>query len=359
MGITYNYSPNYRLIANDVNVTDKIADRLVSLRYTDAVGMESDMLEIVLADHKRAAPLAIPPKGSELQLFMGYGTDMRRVGLFVSDEIEVGFPCGQLVIRARAATYKASKSGKADLQSQKSRSWEEGTTLATLVKTIAKEHGLTPVIAAALGAVALPHVDQTDESDLNLLLRLTRRYDAFVKPAGGKLVISKRGASTTASGVALPSAQIYEDDVAPDSGRLVESSRETAGTVVAYYHAIDDARRAAVKVGSGKPERRLKTSYPSEAMALAAARADLARRKRGMRTLSFQTVGSLDVVAEGTVDMVDFREGVAGKWLVKRVDHTLDVGGWSMRVECEELNSGTVEDASVEYTDPETVSAAA
>lgn len=347
------WKPDFVLVANETNITSLVRARLVSIRYTDAVGLDSDILEIVLADDDEQQRLTIPPKGAELTFSIGYGVDIRKVGMFVCDEVEVsGWP-EQLTIRARAATYEKSKGGKADLQSQKSRTWEKGTTLGAMATKIAKEHGLKPVIAAKLANIPLPHVDQTDESDLNLLLRLARKYDALVKPSGGSLIVSKKGASTTASGAALPKVQIYREDVT--DFRMVRSSRETAGMVVAYYHAVKEAKRHEVKVGKGEPVRRIKQYYPTQEMALAAARADLARRERGMETLSFQTVGGYDLVAEGMVELVDFRDGVSGVWLIKSANHSLDVGGWSVRLECEKPNDGETKDAAIEYSEPEAV----
>ncbi|XHF80608.1 hypothetical protein R3J30_02130 [Xylella fastidiosa subsp. multiplex] len=50
---------------------------------------------------------------------------------------------------------------------------------------MAAEHGMTWAISPSLTGVALPHIDQTEESDINVLLRLAQRYDAIAKPAGG------------------------------------------------------------------------------------------------------------------------------------------------------------------------------
>ncbi|MDT9105882.1 late control protein, partial [Escherichia coli] len=116
--------PNFKLLANDKNITDTILDRFVSLRYTDEAGLESDMLEIVLADHIPEKPIQVPPTGAELQLFLGYDNDSVRIGLFIVDELELaGWP-GEMTIRARAAPYDKSKGGKFNLQTQKVRSWK-------------------------------------------------------------------------------------------------------------------------------------------------------------------------------------------------------------------------------------------
>ena len=115
------------------------------------------------------------------------------MGLFVVDEIELsGFP-SQMTIRARASPYETSKQARIELQSQKTRSWNVGTTIGELVRRVAGEHRLTPSISENLVNIALPHTDQTHESDLNLLNRLTKRYDANAKAGGGHLLFISRG----------------------------------------------------------------------------------------------------------------------------------------------------------------------
>ena len=104
--------PTYRLIANSQDITDVIKDRLSSIRYTDATGFESDILEISLTDHKNDEPITLPPTGAELQLFLGYGDVADLKGVFVVDELNMGGGAGKsgyMTILARATPYDLSK----------------------------------------------------------------------------------------------------------------------------------------------------------------------------------------------------------------------------------------------------------
>ena len=345
MGLITGIEPSWRILADQADITAIIAQRFISLTLTDAVGMESDTLEITLSDNDPLAPIAIPPTGAELQLFLGYDGFTMPMGMFVCDEVELaGWP-GEMVIRARAATYDKSKGGKSDLQTQKTRSWPKGTKLGDMVAKIAKEHGMEPAVAASLKNIPLPHTDQADESDINLLVRLAKKYDAVVKPANGKLVLAKRGESKSVSGEALAPVLLEPADCA--SWRIVLAKRETAGMVVAYWHAVKQAKRNEVKVGKGEPVRRLKQYYPTEEMALAAARADLARRERGQETISLTVTGSPLIAAEAPLTLAGFRPGVDGQWLISRVTHRLDAqGGYVCDVEGEKPNKD--EQAKVE-----------
>lgn len=334
MGLT----PEYRLLANAQDITATISERLVSLRYTDEAGMESDVLEITLADHDPANPIQMPPTGAELELFMGYDGQAERIGMFVCDEVELaGWP-GEMTIRGRAAPFDASKNGKSNLQTQKTRSWPKGTTLGDMVAKIAKEHGMEAAVADSVAKIALPHLDQADESDLHFLGRVAKKYDAVVKPAAGKLVVAKIGSAKTVSGQELPTVTLTPGDVS--RWRVVMSKRETAGQVVAYWHAVKQARRNEVKVGTGEPVTRLKMYYPTKEMALAAARSELDRRERRKVTVSVTLPGRTDLVAEGRVILAGFRDGVDGEWSITRAEHSMDGGGYVTTIEAEQPNSG-------------------
>lgn len=332
--------PDYRLLANSSDITATIQNRLVSLRYTDEAGMESDILEIVLADNDPANPIQIPPTGAELELYLGYDSAAERIGLFVCDEVELaGWP-GEMTIRARAAPFDLSKNGKSNLQTQKTRSWPKATTLGSMVRKIAKEHGMDAAVSSKLSSISLPHIDQADESDIHFLARVAKKYDAIVKPAAGKLILAKKGEAKTVTGQSLPTVTLAPADVS--RFRVVQSKRETAGMVVAYWHAVKSAKRNEVKVGAGEPVRRLKMYYPTQAMALAAARSELDRRERGRVTVSVTLPGRTDLVAEGRVVLAGFRDGVDGEWSITRAEHGMDGGGYTTTIEAELPNDAAV-----------------
>lgn len=344
MVVTQPYNPVYRITANSTDITAVIEKYFMSLTLTDATGTDSDMLEITLADTDWSNPLEIPPKGAELELFLGYGSDLVSMGVFIRDEVELaGWP-GEMVIRARAAIYDKTPAGKTDLQSQKTRSWAVGTKMGDMVAKIAKEHGMQAVVSASLKSIVLPHISQSDESDINLLIRISKKYDAVAKPAGGKLVLAKRGESKSADGTALPSVTVTPDQCS--RFRYVESARETAGTVVAYYHAVKQAKRHEVKIGTGEPVKRLKMYFPTQAMALAAARSELDKRQRGQITVAFSTIGNTDLQAEGTVTLSNWRPGVSGDWVATRVTHNVGSDGYSCDVELEQPNDAATPNAS-------------
>jgi phage protein D len=329
--------PAYRIIANGADMAAVLASRLKSVSVTDAAGFEADTLEIQLADHDPAAPVEMPPTGAEVEVWLGYGADLQRMGLFVADEIEVEGPPGAMTIRGRAAPYEGSKLGKTDMQTQKTRAWPKGTKLGAMVAKIAKEHGLDPAVAQSLKDTTLPHFDQTDESDVSFLVRVTRKYDGVVKPGGGKLAVAKRGESKTASGADLPTITVR-----PTNGTrwsMNVSTRDSEGTVVAFYHDRGAAKRQSVQVGSGDPVRRLRHNSPDRDSALRAANAELDKRGRRKNKLSMTMPGDARLTAEAKLQLEGFRPGIPTDWVVSRVVHRYDAGtGYTCDVEAEKPN---------------------
>lgn len=337
--------PRYRVTANNVDITEAIKERLISLRVTDEAGYHSDVLEIALDNSDPAKTLKKPPTGAELDVWLGYDEKLQHMGLYVVDEIEqAGWPM-TMTIRARAAMYEQTKNGKLDMQSQKSRSWPSGTTLGEIVDKIAKEHNMQSSVAKALRVIALPHHDQSEESDLSFLARIANKYDAFVKPSGGKLVVAKHGASQSASGVALPEVLVSALDCT--SFRMTEAAREAPGTVIAYWHTTKRAKKIEVVIGHGEPIKRIRHYFPTEAAAKAAANAEQSKRKRGQNTLSITLPGNPAFQAEGLINVSLFSDEIDGKWLIKRVEHDIGLGGYICSVEAEKPNEAKKDSINV------------
>lgn len=332
-----NIEPAMRVIADSKDITDKVRERFRSLSLTDCAGTESDTVEITLSDHLPDKPIAVPPRGAELEVFIGYGEDVQRKGLFVVDEIELaGFPC-EMVIRARAAPQEKSKGGKTDLQTQKTRSWAKGTTIGAMVKRIAGEHRMTPAVSSELSSIALPATDQSHESDMNLLSRIAKRYDAIAKPAGGALVFAKRGDAKSASGADLPRVTLTPKD--GGAYRVTIASREGSGSVVAYYRDTRKAKRHQVTAGEGEPVVRLRMSYADAVSATNAAKAKHRSGARSLRKMTYTLPGRPELAAEAIVVMKGFRADVDGEWLIERVEHYIGPNGFTSRIECVQPNS--------------------
>lgn len=325
--------PTFRITADSEDVTNAIRQRFSSLRITDEAGLKSDVLQLVLTDHDPNQPIVIPDTGAELETWIGYDGVTIKMGLFIVDEVSLNGPPGRMTIRAHASPQTRSTTGRESLQTQKTRSWEKGTTLADMLKTIAGEHGLEPLISSGLAEITLPHTDQVAESDMHLLTRLARNYAALVKPADGKLLMVRRADSTTPDGKILEPVDLRPGEIT--SWTVNIAKRRTVESVIATYHDTQLAEDKEITAGSGAPTMRLRHTYSDEAEAKQAAVAELERRQRSGQTLDLTLPGRTDVLAEGRVNLRGFRPGVNGEWLLTSVVHEITGSGYMCRVKAE------------------------
>lgn len=314
--------PLYRITADNADITAKIADRLLRLVVTDEAGWRADTVEITLDDRDQA--LALPAKGAVLRVWLGLEQPVF-LGSYTVDELTVSGGPARLVIRAKAADMRAQ------LKAPKTRSWDS-ITLGDLVKTVAREHDLTPRVAADLATVDLGHVDQTEESDLHLLTRLAKQYDAVAKPAGGMLLMVGRGKAKTASGRSLPPVTLSAAEFTTWSATLADRGRYAS--VVATWHSAGAAQTQEITIGAGQPAYRLREPYPTEAAAKAGAAAKYRTFQRGTGTFTGTLAqGNPLVAAEVPLTLSDLRAGVDGAWTVTRATHRLDEGGYVTEIE--------------------------
>ena len=316
--------PEFRVIADSKDITAAVKDRLLSLRITDEAGFKSDLASLALDN--RDGKVAIPRTGVELEILLGYKeTGLVRMGVFKVDGVSVTGPPDALSISARAADMMSG------LKARRTRSWDD-TTLGDLVRTVAQEHGSGARVNADLDRVSLPHVDQTEESDMQLLTRLARDNGAVFKPAGGNLVLAPRGEAKSASGAAMPLVQLARKDLV--SWTMQAADRGKYQGVAAYWHDHDGAERTAVTVGSGEKLFTLPGTYPDADAATRAAQAKLDAFQRGTATLDLTLVGRPSLGAESRVSVTGV-PGIVGEWIVATAQHTLDGQGLRTELQAE------------------------
>lgn len=308
--------PAFSLTIGSADVTARLTDRLISLTVSDKSGEESDELEIVLDD--RAATIEAPRKGAALSLALGYeGDALHGVGSFVVDEVEFSGPPDQLTIRAKAADMRET------LKVLKTRAWR-ATTLRDVLAKIAAEHGLQPQISASLGAVAVPHRDQTNESDLHFLTRLGRDHGAVAAPKDGRLVFAPAGTGRAVSGTALAAVTLARGDLT--SWRSTAADRAAHGKVRARWRDLSAGRTRYAEAGEGTPVRTLRQLYRDQAAAQAAAQAELGRSQRAENGIELTLPGRAEISAQTPITVTGLRDGLSGSWIAATVEHRLD---WS------------------------------
>ena len=314
-------TPDYRLYAGDADVTQAIRRCLVELRLTLTSDAASDSLSVTLSDVVGA--LARPAAERPLRLSLGYAGRLVPMGVYYHSETDVDLVPRRLTVRAAAADYRRLST----LKAPRTRAFE-GVTLGALIATIASEHGYAAAVAPALAAQRLAHVDQTAESDLGLLHRIAKHYDATLKAAGGRLVMLSRGSGRSAGGSVLPLYVAERGAANVLSGRVSWRGRPRYASVVASWWDPVAAEMQHVRAGSGTPAFVIREPRPDRDQAAADAAARLARLSRQTATLDLTVVGEPNLVAEGRVETRGWGADTNGVWTIIRTDHTLSASGY-------------------------------
>ncbi|WP_255453404.1 hypothetical protein [Wolbachia endosymbiont of Atemnus politus] len=97
------------------------------------------------------------------------------------------------------------------LKEKVSRAWDQ-ITLADLVKEIANKHGYGCKVAEEFKDILIPHIDQTEESYINLLTRIAIEREAMAKLARGYILLISKGAAKSATGKVLGTRTIRPQD---------------------------------------------------------------------------------------------------------------------------------------------------
>ncbi|CNH86133.1 gene D protein [Yersinia aldovae] len=113
--------------------------------------------------------------------------------------------------RDKALQRSASADFRGSLNSRREASYHD-TTLGAVVTQIAQRNKLVASLAQGFAEINIPHIDQSQESDIKFLTRLAERNGAEVSVKAGKLLFLKAGRGVTASGKPIPMIVIERSD---------------------------------------------------------------------------------------------------------------------------------------------------
>ncbi|MCF6219662.1 MAG: hypothetical protein L3J65_00980 [Robiginitomaculum sp.] len=321
----------FKLTHEGNDITENIRLHLLSIDLSDERGIQSDNLTINMED--AAGNLALPAAGAEIKFWLGYDdTGLVYKGLFVIDDIETAGPPDNISIKAHAADFTAS------IQARKE-TYFENTTIVAIVTFLASEHDLQVSISPRFHNIAIPHISQTNESDMNFLSRLAKTHGAYFAIKNGTMIFAEEAISKSASGKALPVFNIARAETS--DFRSTERSRENkfTGAKAAWYD-IPGAGKNWELAGEDIRVKALPGTYSDPDTARSAAEAELARLQRGEMTMSITlSRGVPALIPETPVRLTGFKDNLnAVKWVVVTVNHTLGEQGMGTVVDLEQVN---------------------
>ena len=317
--------PNYRIIANKADITKTINGRLLSLEITDEIGIVSDSLTIQLDD--RDGMLAVPPRGAELVVYMGYDDNLQDMGRFIVDEIELKGPPQTMIITARASN--AMQDEIAAFKAPQTYSWDK-KPLGEIIETIAGKYGMSAAVADSYKELMITHLDQTEESDCAFIQRLANDYNASVKIAGGKLLFIAPLSGQFPDGRPMPTISVNKS-ISSYHYKITE--RGKYNQVVAKYYDFGTAQEEQVSVGGGSPTFTLRDMYTTQDLAAYRAKQKLTEIMAGTEGLTLDMVGNAALTAECIVNVTGIRSDACGEWIVISAKHTLNSSGFKTTIE--------------------------
>lgn len=310
--------PDFSIIVNGDDRSAVFRDRLLSLVLSDNDGETADRVEIELDD--RDSRLVIPDENATVEVSLGFkGAALTPMGVFYVDGVGGTGPAQRLRITATAADMKSS------IRSPKTRAWEN-KSLADIVETIAAEVGLKPMVGESVAATVWSFLAQTGESDLHFLSRITKPLDATAKPAGGTLLVQKRGEGKSAAGDDMPSVAILKRQLSQWSWSRDE--RKGYGKVSAKWSNTGGGDVETVTRGAEEPSKTLRTVFGSKDEATRACDAALNAAARDKMRLRAELASfAPDLFAGRSISISDLRPELAGEWFLASVTHRLDGSG--------------------------------
>jgi phage protein D len=309
--------PTWRVTLQGKDLTGILAPRLMSMTITECRSEEADQLDIVLSDHDGL--LQIPPRDAVLRVALGWkSTGMVDKGVYLVDEVEYAGAPDTLTLRARSADLTSA------LRTRTERSFHK-QKIRDIVAAIAKAHGLKSEVGT-FGDVVVPHIDQTNESDIAFLNRLGKRYDAVATVKEGRILFVPIRGGQKVDGQALPVHSVLRAD--GDNFRYHVADRDSYTGVRAFWQDKKKKVRHSVVAGVVGNAKRLRETFASEADALAAARAEWQRIQRGTATLTFDlAMGRPDLSPQHKVQFPNLKSPIAETvWLIKQLRHQLTDG---------------------------------
>ena len=325
-----NPQPRWKVTLDGRDLTATMVPRLVGLAVTSCRQDTADQLDITLSDHD--GNLALPPTNATLRVWLGWDDEgLTDKGSFVIDELEhAGMP-DVIVIRGRSANLRSG------LRKQREQSYT-GTTIGAIINQLAGRNKLTPRCHPDLAALAIDHIDQTNESDVNFLTRLGKQYDAVATIKAGALIFCPIGQGTTATGQPLPKVVLTR--ALGDQHRYHVADRNAYSGIRAFYDDTrggNNTRDVLVGVDDGRGVKTLRTVYATKSNAMRAARSEFRRLLRGTVTFNYTLArGRADLYPEMHVSVRGFKPEIdAVDWIIVKAEQVLGDSGFITQLELE------------------------
>ncbi|MFK7822794.1 MAG: phage late control D family protein [Oligoflexales bacterium] len=313
---------DYKIMVNGIDKTKNF--KLVSMIIKDEMGEKSDSLEITVDDEEYVTE--IPASKVSIVPYIGLENGLISCGEYTLDHVETtGFPA-MMTLFATAVPLNTT------MNTRKEKTWIN-FTIAEIVTEIAQQYDFPAALDAEIGAIKIPHINQTS-SDIHFLRRLASEYGAIFKFHTKHLIFVKKGNS--ALGL-LKEVKIH-GGIKRDWRHVAAPLSKYSGVAASYHDGNKELQT--ILVGDEGKVYKLKTIKKDKGEAERLAKARFEAFRSGNETLSIsldigKKFSPLELTAGQSIELTNLRKGVNGKWLVKNIEHTLSRGRLESKIECE------------------------
>lgn len=307
--------------------------RVLRIEVTDAAGIESDELKIVLDDG--APHIETPREGAQYEISLGYREQglPTYIGSYKFEELERNGFERTLTLFAKGADHSEG------LKEPKSRAWEGN--VKKVVSAIASEHDLKPAIADALAQINIAYMAQTEESDQNFLTRLAKKIGAVIAFKDRRILVTERGSGRNVSGDPMPTLEVVPTKLLSQGAYHVRlKPRARHSKVIARWQdqGAGKLRQVIAKVAEKGPSITLREVFQNEEDATKAADAKAKQVRAGEGEITLELVGDPTVRAETPIRVVGVAPDADGDWISSTITHVWDFsdgGGATTTIEAE------------------------
>jgi phage protein D len=304
--------PSFDLLFEGVSTKIDIKSRVARISCTDEIGILADQCTIELDDHDLA--LEIPEKAARLTVFMGYGTELSKIGTYFVEDVSMS---SSGIMRVFGRGFDANK----DHKTVKSRLYS-GQSLHEVLERVAQDNKISMKIDPNLRSknTESSGIEQRQESLLHFLTRVSEDYDLTFKVQDDVFLLKERMNARSFSGKDLDVIKINRLDIS--SWDIQTRTWQAYKSVIAEYSDIGNMDFGRVKVGSGEPSLKIKEAFSSRNEAERRANDQLNRSEKGGFQGSLTFPGNPKFLAETPIQLLGFKKQFEGKkWTVNRAEH--------------------------------------
>lgn len=315
-------------------MAETLKARLIKVEIVDSSGIESDSLSVDIFGEGLSD---WPDGGKDISVRIGYvETGLRDMGTYTLTRISEQLPQRVLTLTFTAAKFQVKN--KTDFNLRRSATYKE-KSIGDIVSEIAGRHGYSSRVADEFSKISIEQINQDNETDMQFLHRIAKKYDAVCKPTDQHLVFGRRGEIKSLSGRQLSPVVIeYAGHDSPgmpmfSQAAITSVDRKKHSGVKARWRDAGAAESVEIEIGEA-PYRSLPTVYKTEEEAKQNAEAALRQSQREGDSLTLDCPGNPRIAAEGLLEMKSFPSARANVvWSCDRVTHTYQKTGYRTRVE--------------------------